>query len=67
MPIIDVKILKGRTSDQKASLIRELAEGAMRALDVKEESIRIILTEVDKEHWGVGAKSKAAVERGNTE
>lgn len=64
MPIITAKIVKGRTREQKAALIRELAEGTIRALDVPEASVRVVLTEIEAEHWGVGAKSKASIERG---
>ena len=67
MPIITARIVKGRSCEQKAALIRELAEGTMRALDVPEASIRVILSEVDAAHWGVGTKSKASIERGNKE
>ncbi|HMI20612.1 MAG TPA: 2-hydroxymuconate tautomerase family protein [Sphingomonas sp.] len=59
MPIINVQMLSGRTAEQKEQLIRELAEGTIRALGVPEQAIRILLTEVEPQHWGVGAISKA--------
>lgn len=59
MPIINVQLLAGRTAEQKKHLIRELAGGAMRALGAPEASIRVILTEVTPEHWGIGSVSKA--------
>lgn len=62
MPIISVKLLDGRTTDQKRTLIKELAEAAVRALGVPEQSVRVILTEIDAEHWGIGTKSKAEIE-----
>lgn len=62
MPIINASILAGRTADQKRALIRELAEGAQRALGVRPEQIRVIITEVPPEHWGVGVHSKAELE-----
>ena len=62
MPIISASILAGRSVDQKRALIRELAEGAQRALGVREEQVRIIITEVPPEHWGAGARSKADLE-----
>lgn len=62
MPIISVKLLRGRTNDQKRALVKELAEGAIRALGVPEESIRVILSEVEMEHWGIGTKTKAEIE-----
>lgn len=64
MPIISVKLIKGRTLEQKRALIRELAEGAMRAIGAPEASIRVILTEIEPEHWGVGTQSKAEREGG---
>ena len=63
MPIISVQLIKGRTSEQKGALIKELAEAAVRALGAPEQSVRVILTEVDAEHWGIGTKSKAEIER----
>ncbi|KTE39317.1 MULTISPECIES: tautomerase family protein [unclassified Sphingopyxis] len=59
MPIINASILAGRTAAQKSALIRELAEGAQRALGVREEQVRVVITEVAPEHWGVGTRSKA--------
>lgn len=62
MPIINASILAGRTAEQKRALIRELAEGAQRALGVREEQVRVIITDVPPEHWGVGTRSKADLE-----
>ena len=62
MPIINVHLLTVPTPDQKRALIRELAAGTIRALGVPEQSIRVVLTEVDPAHWGVGSISKADLE-----
>ena len=59
MPIIMVNMLEGRTASQKRALMRELSDGVVRALAVPEQSIRIVLTEVSPEHWGVGPLSKS--------
>lgn len=59
MPVINVQMLAGRTPEQKSDLIRELAEATVRALGVPEQSIRVLLTEIDPAHWGVGTRSKA--------
>lgn len=58
MPIIEVSLLEGRTKERKATLIRELTDAAERALEVPRSSIRVILREVPKEHWGVGGETK---------
>ena len=62
MPIITVNLLSGRTSSQKEALVRELAEGTVRALGVSDQSIRIILNEIEPNHWAIGSKTKAALE-----
>lgn len=63
MPIISVQILNGRTPEKKRALMKELAEAAVRTLGVQEQSVRVILTEIDAEHWGVGTRSKAEIDR----
>jgi 4-oxalocrotonate tautomerase len=63
MPIIDVTILEGRSGEQKAALISELTDAAMRAVDAPAESVRVIIREVPPEHFGVAGKSKAETGR----
>ena len=63
MPIISVKLINGRDVELKRTLMRELAETAVRVLAVPEQSVRVILTEVDEDHWGIGTKTKAEIER----
>lgn len=59
MPLINVQMLAGRTADQKRALIQELAEAAKRVLGVPDEALRIILTDVPPENWGVGHRTMA--------
>jgi 4-oxalocrotonate tautomerase len=59
MPIISVQLLRGRTSEMKRALLRELTNGAVRALGVPEQSVRVVLTEIEAEHWGVGGQTIA--------
>jgi 4-oxalocrotonate tautomerase len=54
VPIIEVKMLEGRTSEQKARLSRELTEVAMRVLEVRPEAVRVLIQEVSPAHWSVG-------------
>jgi 4-oxalocrotonate tautomerase len=66
MPMINVQMLAGRTPAQKRALVRDLAEVAIRTLQVPEHAIRIILTEVEPEHWGIGARTKAEIDAEQT-
>jgi 4-oxalocrotonate tautomerase len=46
--------------------MRELAEATVRALGVQEQSIRVILTEVEPDHWGIGTTTKAQIDKEKT-
>ena len=59
MPVITVHMLNGRTAAQKGALIAELADAAKRTLGVPDEAIRVLLTEIPPEHWGVGSRTMA--------
>ena len=59
MPLINVQIVAGRSGEQKRKLMQGLARAAIEALDAPEASVRVILTEVPPEHWGMGLKRKA--------
>jgi 4-oxalocrotonate tautomerase len=57
MPIANLQILQGREPQLKASLIRAVTAAIADTLKVKPESVRVILTEVPAEHWGIGGIS----------
>lgn len=66
MPIIHVQFLEGRAPAQKRELIERLANVVVETLDVPEDAIRIILTEVSPDHWGVGGRSMAELRGGQS-
>ena len=53
MPIIRVEMFKGRSREQKRTLVKELTDGFLRACGGKPESVQIVIADVDKEDWGV--------------
>ena len=57
MPIAQINILEGRTDEQKEELIREVTDAISRSLGAPVESVRIIITEMPKQHFGIGGKS----------
>lgn len=59
MPIITINLLTGRDQARKSALIREIADAAVRTLDVPLASVRVILNELPPEHWGIGNETKA--------
>ena len=60
MPLIQVTMIEGRSTDMKTELIRRLTEAAVEATGAPRESIRVILQEVPGAHWGVGGVPKSA-------
>ena len=59
MPIIEVNLLEGRTSDDKERLIQALTAAAIEAIGAPRESVRIILREMPPGHFAVGGETFA--------
>ena len=63
MPIAQLYILEGRTDEQKETLIREVSEAMSRSLDAPIERVRVIITEMPKNHFGIGGESAGKLRR----
>jgi len=63
MPIVTVHLLEGRSSERKVALIRNLTRAVAETLAVQPESVRVILTEMKKEEYGIGGKTAAELGR----
>ena len=57
MPIIMAHILEGRDAEVKLTLIRRLTECTAETLGVPPESVRVILSEMKKDEYGIGGKT----------
>lgn len=57
MPICQIHLLEGRTVEQKRTLIAKMTEAICESIGAKPEAVRIILTEMPKEHFGIAGKS----------
>jgi len=57
MPVAQINILEGRSDEQKEMLIREVTDAISRSLGAPAESVRIIITEMPKQHFGIGGQS----------
>ncbi|WP_163650731.1 MULTISPECIES: 2-hydroxymuconate tautomerase [Gammaproteobacteria] len=57
MPVAQINILEGRSDEQKEALIREVTDALCRSLGAPVESVRIIITEMPKQHFGIGGQS----------
>ena len=59
MPFIRVEMFPGRTADQKRALAQELTDGFVRACGGPGDRLHVVITEVERENWGVGGKLMA--------
>jgi 4-oxalocrotonate tautomerase len=57
MPVAQLHIMEGRTDEQKERLIEEVSAAIARSLDAPVESVRVIITEMPKQHFGIGGVS----------
>ena len=56
MPIIAVKMAKGRTVEQKRVLVRELTKVAVETLNAQPEWVTVLIEEMEGGNWAVGGE-----------
>jgi len=54
MPLVEVTLTQGRSADQLRSLIHELHQAVVSAVDAAPASVRVIVREVPAAHWASG-------------
>lgn len=65
MPIVEIKILEGRSSEVKRKLVKDVTGAVAQNLDVPIEKIRILLNEISAENWNVGGNPIILSKEGN--
>ncbi len=60
MPILNIALIEGRSDEQKEDLIKKVTDACVSALDVKPETVRILLTDISAQHFGVAGESVRA-------
>ncbi|TDK63931.1 4-oxalocrotonate tautomerase [Bacillus salipaludis] len=53
MPIITVKMLEGRSDEQKRALVEKVTEAVSETAGAPKENISIIIEEMSKNHYAV--------------
>jgi 4-oxalocrotonate tautomerase len=56
MPIVELKLAKGRTVEQKRAIVEALTESCVSILKVEREWVSVVLIEFERENWGVGGE-----------
>lgn len=59
MPLLQVTLVEGRAGELKERLIENLTATLVETLSVKPESVRVLLQELPKTHWGAAGQSMA--------
>jgi len=59
MPIVNLKIIEGRSNKQVKEVIQNMTDTISTTLDVPKERVRVLVTEVPKTHWGTGGVLKS--------
>ncbi len=53
MPLINVQLMEGRPPEKIAEVIKNITNTVSETLNSPKESIRVIVSEVPKTHWGI--------------
>ncbi|GAB6904946.1 tautomerase family protein [Desulfosarcina cetonica] len=56
MPIVSIKMAKGRTIEQKRILVRAITDSVVSTLDVEPEWVTVLIEELDRENWATGGE-----------
>ena len=54
MPIVTIKLIEGRTEEQKKALVEKVTEAIVESVNVKPEAVAIVLEEMAKNHYATG-------------
>jgi len=49
--------MEGRSEDQKRAIIEKVTAALVEAVGAPIETVRVIITEIPKAHWGIAGKS----------
>jgi len=63
MPLAQISIIKGRSKEQKADLIKKVTEAIHESLDAPMERVRVVVYEVEKSDWGIGGDTMESLGR----
>lgn len=56
MPYITVKMLEGRSDEQKKALVEKVTEAVAQTTGAPKENIVVFIEEMSKKHYAVGGK-----------
>ena len=57
MPFAQIHMLEGRTEEQKKAVIEKVSHALVEATGSPIANVRVLITEVPKENWGIAGVS----------
>ena len=57
MPIVQINMVKGRTTEQIEGLIKVVSKDVSEIADCPPSSVHVIINEVESDHWGLGGET----------
>lgn len=63
MPYVNVRILKGATTEQKSQIVAEITQTLIDVLGKNPERTHIVIDEVDPENWGFSGKLTSEIQK----
>lgn len=65
MPLVEITLWPGRSTDVKENIIREVTDAVSRACGAPPESVTVLLREVAKTDWGRGGQPFSKIKPGS--
>ncbi|KRG10102.1 2-hydroxymuconate tautomerase [Staphylococcus sp. NAM3COL9] len=59
MPIVNVKLLEGRSDDQLKDLVSEVTKAVEKTTGADKEAIKVVIEEMKASHYGVAGVRKS--------
>ncbi len=56
MPVVTVKIVRGRSVEQKRALVKAVTDALVSTIDVKPEWVTVVIEENERENWATGGE-----------
>ena len=51
MPFINVKMLEGRTHEQKKALVKAMTDAIVETCGAKAEGTMVVIEDISRDHW----------------
>ena len=59
MPIVNIKLLEGRSDEQLKDLVTEVTQAVEKTTGASKEAIHVVIEEMQKKHYAVGGVRKS--------